>query len=254
MALDIDSLCQFYGTPLGGAARRLVSARIRRLWPDLRGQRLLGYGFAAPYLGPFHAETERAIAATPVSDVLGEATATRIWAPGDRNLNALVAEPALPFPDAMFDRVLLVHGLEMCEAERPFLRELWRVLAPQGRLLMVVPNRTSLWAQFETTPFANGRPYTRSQLALLLEHSLFAAEAWDVALMLPPLFRGGGGGTFWERLGRKVWPELAGVHIVEATKSLYAFAPPKPSSGLRQPVLARAGSARRPSPRSGPYA
>jgi hypothetical protein len=32
-------------------------------------------------------------------------------------------------------------------------------------------------------------------------------------------------GNAWERLGHRVWPRLAGVHLVEATKSLYVPAP-----------------------------
>jgi len=45
-------------------------------------------------------------------------------------------------------------ALEAAEAQRPFLRELWRVLTPAGRLLVVAHNRASLWAQLETSPFA----------------------------------------------------------------------------------------------------
>jgi len=53
---------------------------------------------------------------------------------------------------AFFDCLLVIHGLELAEAQRPFLRELWRVLTAAGRLIIVAPNRTSLWAQFETSP------------------------------------------------------------------------------------------------------
>ena len=45
---------------------------------------------------------------------------------------ALVDEDALPFPDAAFDCLLVVHGLEVSEAQRPLLRELWRVLTSEG--------------------------------------------------------------------------------------------------------------------------
>jgi hypothetical protein len=43
----------------------------------------------------------------------------------------------------------------------------------------------------------------------------------------------------WERLGARLWPRLGGVHLVEATKSLYA---PVPIQGntRHEPVLARA--------------
>ena len=162
MPFDVRALDQFYESPKGQMARRVVLQRLRTLWPDLSRQRLLGFGFATPYLKPFAAEAERAVAAMPAQQgVMG-------WSATERSCATLVEEHALPFPNSAFDRILLVHGLELSEAERPFMRELWRVLTPDGRLLIVAPNRTSLWAQLETTPFGHGRPYSRGQLEHLL--------------------------------------------------------------------------------------
>ena len=126
--------------------------------PNVAGCRLLGYGFAMPYLRAFLPEAERCIAAMPA--------AMGVSAPG-RRANASppwCEEDALPFPDAFFDRILMVHGLEEAEGLRPLLRQLWRVLAPEGRLLMVAPNRASLWAQVERSPFGHGRPFSRGEL------------------------------------------------------------------------------------------
>ena len=47
---DIIDLNTFYASPLGQVARRIIRRRIRALWPDLRGQSVLGLGFATPYL------------------------------------------------------------------------------------------------------------------------------------------------------------------------------------------------------------
>ena len=131
---------------------------------------------------------------------------------------------------------MLFRSLEVSEVQRPFLRELWRVLSSSGRLLVVAPNRASLWAQLETTPFGQGQPYTRHQLGHLLEQSLFSAERWDTALFMPPFGRRRTvrTGDAWERFGHRMWPRLAGVHIVEATKSLYT---PAPIKGVRRAVL-----------------
>ena len=218
MALDVRTLEEFYDGRIGQVARRLILRRLRARWPNLSGQRILGLGYAGPYLRPMVGEAERTIVAIP--EVLGVAS----WCVGDRNLAALVDELALPFADSFFDCLLVIHGLEATEAQRPFLRELWRVLAPAGRLIVVAPNRASLWAQMETSPFGHGQPYSRGQLGRLLDESLFRPEHWDAALFMPPFGsrRSAGGGQAWERVGRKVWPGLAGVHIVEATKSLYA--------------------------------
>src|SRR5690606_26477301 len=64
----------------------------------------------------------------------------------------LAEETRLPFMDAVFDRVLLVHALEECDAAHTMLREVWRVMAPEGRLVVIAANRWSLWAQSGATP------------------------------------------------------------------------------------------------------
>jgi SAM-dependent methyltransferase len=234
MVFDSQTLAAFYDSPLGQVTRRLIQRQLRAVWPNLRGARLLGFGFAVPYLRSCALEAERVIAVTP------ENHGPACW-PVDRSLSAVAEEDALPFPDATFDRVLMVHGLETAEATRPLMRQIWRVMAPDGRLMIVVPNRTSLWAQVDRSPFAQGRPFSRSQLNRLLRESMFAAERWDNALLLPPLksrrlVRSGFG---WERTGRTFWPRLAGVHMVEASKSMYAVAPPAKVKRAR-PLLAPA--------------
>jgi SAM-dependent methyltransferase len=221
MPFDAQGLSAFYDQPLGLVTRRALVRRLRALWPDLRGLRILGYGFAVPYLRPLLLEAERAVAFIPA--VQGAVA----W-PAERALVTLGDEDALPFPDAVFDRVLMVHGLELAESTRPLLRQIWRVLAPAGRLMVIAPNRTGLWAQVERSPFAHGRPFNRSQLDRLLQESMFIPEQWDSALYFPPLnsrrlVRSGRG---WERTGRAIWPRFAGVHLVEASKSMYALAPP----------------------------
>jgi SAM-dependent methyltransferase len=232
MEHDSAALSQFYLSPLGQVARRLILRRLRQFWPDLHGLRVLGYGFAPPFLRGFLGEAERVIALIP--EQLGAAA----W-PTPSVLSTLADETALPFPDALFDRVLVVHGLESADSLRPLMRQLWRVLAPGGKLLLVVPNRTSLWSQVERSPFAHGRPFTRGQLESLLRDTMFAAERWDAALLLPPLRsrRLIGSGASWESVGRKLWPALAGVHLLEATKLLYAQPPPLPA-GQRKRVFA----------------
>jgi SAM-dependent methyltransferase len=219
--MQFDALSAFYDRPLGLVTRRTLVRHLRVMWPDLRGLRILGYGFAVPFLRPMLLEAERAVALIPAPQ------AAVSWPP-DRALVALAEEDALPFPDAMFDRVIMIHGLELAESARTLLRQIWRVLAPEGRLIVVAPNRAGLWAQVERSPFAHGRPFSRGQLDTLLRESMFVPERWDNALYFPPLksrrlLRNGRG---WERAGRRLWSGFAGVHVVDASKSIYALAPP----------------------------
>src|SRR5258708_15582575 len=65
MYTDVVDLRDFYATRLGQVARRLMRRRIRLLWPDLSGMRVLGLGYATPFLRPFADEAERVIALMP---------------------------------------------------------------------------------------------------------------------------------------------------------------------------------------------
>jgi SAM-dependent methyltransferase len=226
MATDIYAAADFYATARGAVAGRLVRERLEQLWPaDGAGGcvhlSVLGLGYAAPYLDLWRDVAARCVAAIP-----GAASAVG-WPAGAANRCCTVPEDALPFPDLSFDRVLLVHGLEASENARPLLREVWRVLRDDGRLLVVVPNRVGVWALVESTPFGQGQPYSPGQIGRLLAASLFRVERRDTALYLPPvnmrlLLQGA---RLWESCGRALVPRLAGVTITEAVKDLYAAVP-----------------------------
>ena len=52
---------------------------------------------------------------------------------------------ALPFPDASIDLVVLPHALELARDPHHTLREVERVLVPEGRVVIAGFNPTSLW-------------------------------------------------------------------------------------------------------------
>ncbi|MBP6011786.1 MAG: methyltransferase domain-containing protein [Alphaproteobacteria bacterium] len=248
MHLDAAELQDFYDGELGQISRRFIRSRLREVWPNVRGLSVLGVGYATPYLRPFQAEAARVIALMPAQQGVAA------WPSQSANVTALTNEGQLPLPDACIDRAIIVHVVETSEELRPLLRQIWRVLTPSGRIVVVAPNRTSLWAQFETTPFGHGRPFSRSQLSRLLVDAMFTPTASTTCLHMPPfgarwLVRSG---TRWERWGQKMWPQLAGVHLTEATKEVMALAPDKGSRArVRKPVLVTkpAGSTRRSRPR-----
>ena len=149
------------------------------------------------------------------------------WPSNRPGLAALVDELELPLTDSAVDRILLVHALEMVHDPAALLREVWRVLAAGGRLLIVVPNRRGVWARLDTTPFGHGRPYSRSQITHLLREAWFTPTGWGEALHVPPVARGWflRSAVAWERAGSAVATPFAGVHIVEATKQVYRGVP-----------------------------
>ncbi len=212
----VGSAAAFYATPRGETAAAVLNDRLGAFWPDLRGMSVLGLGFAEPYLPLWQDTAYRCVAAVPSS--LAPATGTH---------GCVVEEDRLPFPDLSFDRIVLVHAVDAAGDARRLLREVWRVLKDDGRILVVAPNRNGMWAHLESTPFGYGHPYSPRQLAALLAAGMFRAERRDVALFVPPtnwrfLLRMW---PLWEQIGHALAPDLCGVTLTEAVKDAYAALP-----------------------------
>ena len=209
----------FYASRLGEAAAFLLLKRLGDLWGDCRNLNVLGMGYATPLLTGFAATARTCVSVTPH---LGVETA---WSGPGRGVSACLAEEdRLPFGDGAFDRIVLLHAIEEADSPRAVLREAWRVLAPEGRLLVAVANRKGLWSLSESTPFGHGRPWTRRQLIAYLNDHLFQVTASTTAVHLPPIKWGplASGAEGWERFGEVFAPGLGGVVMVEAVKHLYA--------------------------------
>lgn len=229
----------FYASRLGRCAARLMSERMISLWGDCEGQRVLGVGYPSPLLPLWHAEASSCIGAVP--EEIGEVRLN-----SERGQTLCVApEQRLPFPEGLFDRVFLLHALEEADSPRQLLREAWRVLAPEGRIVVAVTNRRSLWSLVDGKPFGHGRPWTRSQMVRFLNDSLFQVTASTTAVHLPPLDWRliTAASRSWERAGEVVLPGLGGVVLVEAVKRLYS----QPSGSAAAPVT-KAVKAGRPKP------
>ena len=196
----------------------MVRRAVRSVWPDVSGQSLLGLGFATPYLRQFKSEAERVLAFMPSSQGVMH------WPPEGPGLVSLVEETELPLPDYSVDRVLLVHGLENTESLRGLLREIWRVLTGDGRLLVVVPNRRGIWARSDRTPLGWGHPYSGAQLSRVLRDNMFTPTRTERALYVPPInnFTFLRSAPAWERMGARFFPTFAGVVMIESGKQLYA--------------------------------
>ena len=221
MPLDVTELRSFYASPLGAVARRVLEGLVTARWGNLVGQSVLGLGYATPFLETARAEAMRAMAFFP-------ATLGAVGWPHDGASCASLVEPdLLPLPDDSIDRALVIHCLEAAEAPRLALEEIWRVLAPQGRMILIVPSRRGIWARVDGTPFGQGQPFSRAQLRGMLRDTLFSPLYEDEALYMPPLARRAimrFSGAF-ERVGRALALPGAGVFVVEATKQLHRPVP-----------------------------
>src|ERR1700757_2323108 len=111
MRRDVLDLRQFSAGALGGAARQMIVRKVAEAWGGLSGLDLLAFGYATPFLEPLAAGAPRVTPAMPAQQ------GAEAWPIGAANNAALVDETALPFPNALFDRVLAVHALE--ESDSP---------------------------------------------------------------------------------------------------------------------------------------
>jgi len=218
--MDILDLREFYGSRLGAATRRALAARLEPCLAELRGAKVLGLGYAIPYLTEGVPEAEARIAF-----MLARQGVFR-WPEDGAVQTALVDEYDLPLLESVIDAALVVHALEFTDAPGEILKEIWRVLAPQGKLVLVVPNRRGLWARFDTSPFGHGQPFSRPQLSLLLRDAQFSVTSWFNALYFPPTSKGmmlPWAGAF-ESLGPRLMPAVSGVLVIKAVKQVYAAA------------------------------
>jgi SAM-dependent methyltransferase len=217
MAEDVTRLIDFYKSPLGRISRALVRERIVELAGNVRGKRILGLGFATPYLRFTLQSAERVIAFMPARQ------GASAW-PREGPSKTVLCDPLeMPLTDAAVDLIIAVHAFEHIADAEELMREIWRVAAPNAQLIVVVPRRRGLWAQRDNTPFGSGNPFSKSQLEKLLRDHSFTPELWRDALFLPPaqgplLLRWA---RVFEVVGRLFGPALAGVTCVRARKELF---------------------------------
>ncbi|MFA5538891.1 MAG: methyltransferase domain-containing protein [Gemmobacter sp.] len=246
MHLDVQELRNFYyRTRLGRAAQKAIRDQLCELWPPAPGQRVAGFGFAVPLLRPYLGPARRVVGLMPGPQ------GVMPWPAGMPNVSVLCAETHWPLEPESADRLVLLHALEFSEQPTALLRECWRVLAPGGRIVVIVPNRAGLWTRREGTPFGHGRPYSPGQLQAQLRNNDFAPERVVSALYAPPSDRRFWLRTagFWERGVRKMMPWRAGgVLMVEAVKQVQA--PTRGGLGemVRRPLRVLEGAGAEPSP------
>lgn len=229
MRRSAEELAAFYASPLGRAARDMIGRKVLEAWESARGLDVLGVGYPGPYLEGFHAEARRTVAAMPQSQ------GAALFQPGGRNLACLSPEGELPFPNALFDRVLLVHALEESDDPEGLMIEARRVLAPSGRLIVVAASRRGVWSRAENTPFGYGRPFSRGQLEAVVDIAGLQPAAWSRALYAPPHAAFAAYAEAFEQAGSKLFPPFSGVIMLEAVKQTFAMRP----KGARVPAFAR---------------
>lgn len=243
MHTDIVEIRAFYQSELGERTRNAIDRALLRIWAPMKNERLLGLGYTRPWLENFEPDTQLTL-----SFMLAAQGAAK-WPLKGPSRTALVFDEELPLMDASIDRILAIHTLEHAENPRETLMECWRILAPNGKLVLIVPNRRGVWARIDTTPFGTGRPFSSNQLRKLLRDTNFTTSKETEALFFPPSrrFLSLQLSNQLERIGLKAWRMFGGCVIIEAQKKLYEGLPvaERQSRRVFVPVLSPQGAARK---------
>jgi SAM-dependent methyltransferase len=234
MHLDVLNLRQFYyRSALGRAAQKVIRDELTQIWPEAKGQMVVGFGFAVPLLRPYLKDARRVIGLMPGPQ------GVMPWPPGEKNQSVLCEDTLWPIETGHVDKLVMMHGLDTTEQPTALLEEAWRVLGPGGRAVFVVPNRAGLWSRSDKTPFGYGRPYSLGQLEAQLRQHQFVTERTLSTLYQPP-----SSGRIWrksagliERAGHSM-PLIAagGVLMIEVSKQKAASPPSGLTATVRRPL------------------
>ena len=211
----------FYATTRGALAQAIISKHIKNLWPDLSKKRILSCGYTAPYLKGITDKCDRHISLIP--PIIKGAQ------PSPNNNIFISQTEAIPLADDMMDNICLIHAMEFFtyqdnSVHNHSLDELWRVLNPNGRMIIVLPNRMGFWSKLDSTPFGQGQPYSFTQITQCLKAYDFNIETCHPVLFTPPFKQKTILQTFkgLEKIG-KYLPLFPGAYIIEVSKQIPAL-------------------------------
>ena len=210
--MTFEELHHWYRTPLGHHVRKALQTVFDDTLAELKGKRVLIVGYGLPFLHLWHKQAQVFIA---MPGKLG----AMAW-PAHASRTCLAWEESLPFPENSFDAIVLIHSLENANHPGSTLRCCNTLLKADGNLVVMVPNRRSIWCRFENTPFGSGHPYSKAQLTTLLQKNAFCVNKSNSALYFSPFKWGLRWRDRWERIGRKFSLSIGGVLILSAKKDI----------------------------------
>ncbi len=145
----------------------------------------------------------------------------------NRSNFVLCEAEALPFESQSIDLLVLSHGLELSARPHQVLREVERVLVPDGRVVLSGFNPFSLWGLRHSLPYLKPwLPYSQADAVSLprlkdwLKLLSFDIDRGYFGCYVPPFMseswikRFG----FMEHAGDRWWPVCGAVYVVSAVK------------------------------------
>lgn len=211
--------------PAGDWWQSSLAAALRAEWDWIFGEHLLQLGPLSEGLaGPCRTREQYTVYPGTGADVQAELT-------------------ALPFQQESADAVLAAHVLEYARDPHAVLREINRILRPDGRLLLAVANPVAPAQILRYWPGTRSFPLTSRQFIrfrvqdwLDLMHYEVTARHWFAAGWWWPGMRR----SLLEQSGQKWLPWLSGGYVLVARKREWPLTPTRLRQ--RQPVRVAPGA------------
>ena len=238
MNLEIKELQNFYTKKkLGSFCKKNIGSLINKnisniVRENYNQENIVGYGYPIPYFDNLIKKNSEFLCLMPKNQ------GALLW-PLKKNRSILVEQTEWPLESEISNFVIIAHGLENSDNPTKLLEESWRVLVPEGYLLIVVPNRSGFWARSDLTPFGFGRPYSVSQLSKLLIDNKFQISVTSATLLMPPtdnklLFNSF---KFIDKITTKYTSKvLGGVLVILAKKQIHLANTIKISDTIKVPL------------------
>ena len=229
----LASLEHWYRTPLGKEVAAQEAACLDALLYDTFGYYLVQVGVGGCF--------QEVLAASRIRHRVLVPCRAAADPPG---LQVIGNPAALPLAADSVDAVLLPHTLDFVPDPRLALREVERVLIPEGRVIVLGFNALSSWGLLRLlyryrrrVPWC-GRFMTPYRVEDWLSLLGFDVECRRQLMFRPPLHGALGPRlAVLDTLGRALWPALGGVYVIKAVKRVSTLTPLRPTWSPRRALL-----------------
>jgi ubiquinone/menaquinone biosynthesis C-methylase UbiE len=224
LARDYD---KWYNTPLGSMCDYVEREAIFFLTDIIPGMEALDVSCGTGNYALELARQGADVTAVDLSEAMLEIAKTKAKREGIKVSFAHGLSESLPFPEATFDIVTCVLGLEFVTSRVEAFREMFRVLKPQGQLVIGTLGKYNAWAVlrrlkglFFNSIWKRATFFNKKEIQNLALSQGRIITGWRSAIFFPPLnwswflyrFR------HFEKLGQRLFPSLGVFFAVRIEK------------------------------------
>ncbi len=218
-SMQRSQLCQWFDSPLGRSLQAHEAHHLRTMLPNL-------YGTVAAQLGRIGELDLMDACIAPTRILLDDH-----GGPGSCRVRSTPEE--LPLDTKSTDVMILPHTLDFCDDPHQVLREVSRVLRPEGHVVILGFNPMSLWGfrrlvarRPRVAPWC-GKFFRLSRIKDWLALLDFETTHGMMLYYRPPLGNEGFMQRlhFLDKMGDRWWPMMAGVYLVVAKKRVVGVTP-----------------------------